>query len=227
VRAANYRVEDVRSNGRDTVEVEPKNLRVRYGLRFGAESMEEIGDVQRAGHVRTAFNSPFWPFVLATTSVGQEGLDFHLYCHAVVHWNLPANPVDLEQREGRVHRFKGHAIRKNVAAANAVAAFNTHGRDPWEALFAAARRGRQKGDGDLVPYWVYATEGGARIERYVPALPLSREIEKLEQLKRSLAVYRLAFGQPRQDDLAAYLARLSEDRKAEVVSELAVDLTPR
>ena len=26
--------------------------------------------------MRAAFNSPFWPFVLATTSVGQEGLDF-------------------------------------------------------------------------------------------------------------------------------------------------------
>src|SRR5699024_11013379 len=38
------------------------------------------------------FNSPFWPFVLASTSVGQEGLDFHTYSHAVVHWNLPPTP---------------------------------------------------------------------------------------------------------------------------------------
>jgi hypothetical protein len=227
VRAANYRVEDIRPNGGSNLEVEPKNLRVRYALRFGTNNVEESDDVQRTNQVRSAFNSPFWPFVLATTSIGQEGLDFHLYCHAVVHWNLPANPVDLEQREGRVHRFKGHAIRKNVARANAAAAFRTAGRDPWEALFTAARRGREKGDGDLVPYWVYATDGGARIERYVPALPLSREVEKLEQLKRSLAVYRLAFGQPRQDDLATYLGRLSDERKAEVVAELAVDLTPR
>jgi ERCC4-related helicase len=66
--------------------------------------------------VIAAFNSPFWPFVLASTSVGQEGLDFHHYSHAVVHWNIPANPVDLEQREGRVHRYQGHAVRRNVAA---------------------------------------------------------------------------------------------------------------
>jgi hypothetical protein len=33
----------------------------------------------------------------------------------------------------------------------------------------------------------------AWIERYVPSLPLSREVDKLEQLKRSLAVYRFAF----------------------------------
>ena len=35
---------------------------------------------------------PYWPFVLVSTSVGQEGLDFHPYCHVVVHWNLPKQP---------------------------------------------------------------------------------------------------------------------------------------
>ncbi len=35
--------------------------------------------------VRTAFNSPFWPFVLATTSASQKGIDFHRYCRCVVH----------------------------------------------------------------------------------------------------------------------------------------------
>src|SRR3954449_6642208 len=70
---------------------------------------------RRLGSGREAFNSPFRPFVLATTSIGQEGLDFHPYCYRVYHWNLPGNPVDLEQREGRVHRFKGHAVRLNVA----------------------------------------------------------------------------------------------------------------
>jgi hypothetical protein len=226
VRAANYRVEDIRADAANGLQAEQKNLRARFALRFGAQNAEEGSELQRASQIRYAFNSPFWPFVLATTSVGQEGLDFHLYCHAVVHWNLPANPVDLEQREGRVHRFKGHAIRKNVAAANRVAGFKTRGRDPWEELFKAARRGRAPGSSDLVPYWVYPTEGGAHIDRYVPALPLSREIEKLEQLKRSLAVYRLAFGQPRQDDLTAYLARIPESRREEIAVELRIDLTP-
>ena len=41
------------------------------------------------------------PFVLATTSIGQEGLDFHNYCRVIMYWNLPSNPMDLEQREGR------------------------------------------------------------------------------------------------------------------------------
>src|SRR5687768_7390850 len=83
---------------------------------------------------REAFNSPFWPFVLATTSVGQEGLDFHLYCHAVAHWNLPSNPVDMEQREGRVHRFKGHAVRKNIAQQHRHSADPALGGDRWTAM---------------------------------------------------------------------------------------------
>ncbi len=91
------------------------SLRSRFAMRFGTDRGENEQQQVRAEQVRIAFNSPFWPFVLATTSVGQEGLDFHQYCHAVVHWNLPSNPVDLEQHEGRVHRYKGHAIRKNLA----------------------------------------------------------------------------------------------------------------
>jgi len=77
---------------------------------------ETTGNVARADAVREAFNSPFRPFILASTTIEQEGLDFHTWCHAVVHWNLPANPVDLEQREGRVHRYKGHAVRRNVTS---------------------------------------------------------------------------------------------------------------
>ncbi len=89
----------------------------RFAVRYGGGRTEE-GAAQRTPEVRAAFNSPFWPFVLTTTSVGQEGIDFHWWCHSVMHWNVPGNPVDFEQREGRVHRYMGHAVRKNVAAAH-------------------------------------------------------------------------------------------------------------
>lgn len=62
----------------------------------------------RKENIRNAFNSPMRPFVLATTSIGQEGLDFHNYCRVIMHWNLPSNPIDV----GRILRtFK---IKKNV-----------------------------------------------------------------------------------------------------------------
>ncbi len=129
VRSVNYGADELLiENSR--LETKPLRLRVRFAMRFSVDQSDEEKKLQRSGAVRSAFNSPFWPFVLTSTSVGQEGLDFHQYCHAVVHWNLPANPVDLEQREGRVHRYKGHAIRKNVALKNRAAAFMRRVGDP-------------------------------------------------------------------------------------------------
>ena len=176
--------------------------------------------------MRAAFNSPFWPFVLASTSVGQEGLDFHHYCHAIVHWNLPSNPVDLEQREGRIHRYKGHAVRKNVAlkhGGESAAPFS----DRWATAFGKAEAERGTSASELVPYWVFPHENGAVIERHVPALPFSRDADRLTQLRGALALYRMVFGQPRQDELVNYLlARLPKDAVDQIVRELRIDLEP-
>ena len=141
----NFQVSD---SGR-TVRMETRKLRTHFALRLGDEATDDGSPATRADQVRKAFNSPFWPFVLATTSVGQEGLDFHTYCHAVAHWNLPSNPVDLEQREGRVHRYKGHAVRKNVGRAHGWAALESGDRDPWQAMFVAARHAAaEKGESE-------------------------------------------------------------------------------
>lgn len=150
----------------------------------------------RADSVRDAFNSPFRPFVLASTSIGQEGLDFHTWCHAVVHWNLPSNPVDLEQREGRVHRYKGHAVRKNIAERYGLAALSGiyAGGDPWQTLFQIASQRKSNGHSDLIPYWIFE-DGSSRVERRIPLLPYSKEIGKLKlkRLKEGLALYRMVF----------------------------------
>ncbi len=203
-------------------------FRSRFAMRFGEERADETGDKVRADEVRRAFNSPFWPFVLATTSVGQEGLDFHLYCHRVVHWNLPPNPVDLEQREGRVHRFKGHAVRKNVASRHSnIWRGILQSDDPWEETFSEAKRGRLSEENDLVPYWVYTAPNGAAIERYVPSYGLSRDIERFKSLKESLVLYRMVFGQPRQEELLSYLARIVPPEKIPLLAEqLKISLAP-
>lgn len=200
------------------IEIEPFRVRSRFAIRFGHLRDERGETVARRGGVREAFNSPFRPFILATTSIGQEGLDFHTYCHAVYHWNLPNNPVDLEQREGRVHRYKGHAIRKNLAESYGLSGLGRPlgddrdsgdpvRQDPWRKLFERAEEDRGEDVNDLVPYWIF-DRGSARVERRVPLLPFSREESLLEKLKRSLAVYRMVFGQPRQEDLLAYLSEL-------------------
>ena len=214
-------LQNVNLHAQDPLDPEAEHrMRCRFALPFGQYRSEDDQHLQRSSSVRAAFNSPFWPFILSTTSIGQEGLDFHLYCHAVVHWNLPANPVDLEQREGRVHRYLGHAVRKNLAA--------TYGdrvpsdtKDPWESIIDAAIAERDPTTNDLVPYWVF--EGDAKIERHVPSLPLSREEGRLHDLKRSLALYRMVFGQPRQEELLEWLRSSADDA---LTDSLRVDLTP-
>jgi hypothetical protein len=229
LRTASISVDDVGlSEAGRTVRPSARRMRCHFALRFGDERDDDADVRTRSDAVRKAFNSPFWPFVLASTSVGQEGLDFHTYCHAVVHWNLPSNPIDLEQREGRVHRFKGHAVRKNVATKHLAAAIASEAIDPWQAMFDAAQEGREPGTTDIVPYWVYVIEGGAQIERHVWSHSLSRDATRLHALLRSLAIYRMAFGQPRQDDLLKYLQeRLPEEELQRIARLAAIDISPR
>ncbi len=62
-----------------------------------------ISQEQRDSHLR-GFNSPFGPFVIIASSVGQEGIDLQRYCRSVIHYDLEWNPARIEQREGRVDR---------------------------------------------------------------------------------------------------------------------------
>jgi hypothetical protein len=86
-----------------------------------------------------------------------------------------------------------------------------------------AARAESDAHGDFAPYWVYP--GKAKIERHVLPYPLSRDSARLEQLKRDLALYRLAFGQPRQEDMLELLRR--NGVTADEVAAAALDLCPR
>lgn len=175
---------------------------VRFAVRYSNTKTDD-GDSNRMPDVRRAFNSPFWPFVLASTSVGQEGIDFHWWAHSVIHWNVPGNPVDFEQREGRVHRYLGHAVRKNVADAHAATVFRPRVVNPWEALFeaAAAHVAVQPADqaNEFAPHWIH--RGEHKIQRRLLDHPLSRDVPRTNQMLSGLAKYRLTLGQARQDDL--------------------------
>lgn len=216
IRTATNAVEQVTVAGSNIL-LDGHHINSHLAARYGRIQSNEQ-NAQRETTIRAGFNSPFRPFVLASTSVGQEGLDFHTYSHAIVHWNLPSNPVDLEQREGRVHRYKGHAVRKNVADVHGAAALDSQAADPWAAMFDAAVDARAEGDSDIKPFWIFTRPDGAVIERYVPALPLSREAQQYRRLLRTVGAYRAVIGQPRQDDLIKYVGGDAE--------WLRIDLTP-
>ena len=215
-----------RTRNRDADGPEEIRIRTVFALRFGHIRTEDDRHVSQDA-VRAAFNSPFRPFVLTSTSIGQEGLDFHPWCHRLVHWNLPGNPVDLEQREGRIHRYKGHAVRRNVAdddGRNALARWKS-GDDVWGLIFQLAERAARaagKHEDGLVPHWIAC--GEHRVERHVPLLPYTAEVDAFKRLKRQLAAYRVAFGQPRQEELITLLDHAGLD--VSQLEDWAIDLSP-
>lgn len=57
---------------------------------------------------------------------------------------------------------------------------------------------------------------------------MSQDLQFAEALRRSLAIYRMVFGQPRQDDLVEYLLRrLARDEVDKIVERVRVDVGPR
>lgn len=195
--------------------------RSHFALAFGDDvgadqgvSPEQSGSGRKTA-VREAFNSPFWPFVLSTTSVGQEGLDFHLFCRDIVHWNLPSNPVDLEQREGRINRRDGLAIRRAIARDWPIERIVQAGpgRSPnfWEHVFEIVKEApdMQRYKHGLYPHWIFEPSGDQVecIRRHLFFYADSEDAHRYEELKERLALYRLVFGQPRQQDLLDRIRR--------------------
>ena len=213
IRRATYRAHET------TLDRKQIQLSSRFALQYGGANQSDDGQAMRQGEVRQAFNSPFAPFVLASTSVGQEGIDFHWWCHSVVHWNLPSNPVDFEQREGRVNRFAGHAVRKNVAERHWVDVLASSDARAWRAAFEAAEH-MENGLGEFSPWWVYP--GSARIHRVIAAFPMSQDIAKYRRLTTALTLYRLTLGQPRQEDMVDLL----ESRGVGTGRVPTIDLSP-
>jgi len=231
--AINITASSINVDGLHTFRTErPKKMRCHYAVEFGSQRIETDEGRHRAASIREVFNSPFRPFVLATTSIGQEGLDFHSYCRRIVHWNLPSNPVDLEQREGRINRFKGLVIRQNLAqryGTSLIRAGANLTEDIWQKLFdyADQKERLEKGQCELIPFW-HVESDGVKIERVVPMYPFSRDQAKLEQILRTLAVYRLAFGQPRQAELVEHVLKnnLSAEEEQRVRENLIINLSP-
>ena len=97
----------------------------------------------------------------------------------------------------------------------------------WNEIFRRASADAPAGDRGLVPYWLYPLEKGAWIERRVPLYPLSRDEARFHALQRSLGAYRMVFGQPRQDELLAYLLDQIDPAKLERWSKvLMMDIAP-
>jgi hypothetical protein len=178
----------------------------------------------RADELRGAFNTPFWPNMLATTSIGQEGLDFHVWCDTLIHWDLCSNPVDLEQREGRIQRYGGLSIRRAIADRFGRKALKDTqlGESPWDTLASFAEQARPRDPSGLSPWWIFQ---GAQIHRYIFDVPLSAQDQQLSWLQKQRLLYRLVLGQPNQEDLVEYLAN-NEGIDSNFIQRYILNLSP-
>lgn len=201
---------------------EKYSMRKHFAVDFGSRQQTEK-NVEHAANVRSAFNSPFRPFVLASTSVGQEGLDFHWYCRKMIHWNLPSNPQNLEQREGRINRYKCLSVRRNISKLY-------KNIFSWNEMFSKASSELRGNNSEMVPFWYLPLNDNAfksikteKIERIVPMYPLSEDISRYYRLIKVLSLYRLTMGQPRQEEL---LQMIEGKISNEQIKQLLFDLSP-
>ena len=204
-------------------------LHMNYAAGFMESRARDGKGENRRSELRAAFNSPFRPFVLISTSVGQEGLDFHQYCRQIVHWNLPGNPIDFEQREGRVNRYKNLAVRQTLAKRyDGEVRF---GPKAWDDLFAIAEKRENDGNkpSGLLPYWgIRAGADAVPIQRLVYNYPFSKDGDLYDYLLRTMAEYRAVMGQPNQEELLGLLRkRIGENSTAfGNLEELFLNLCP-
>ncbi len=79
---------------------------------------------------------------------------------------------------------------------------------------------------DLIPFW-HIEADKYKIERIIPFYPFSRDRSKLSSLLRTLAIYRLTFGQPAKRNLSEHLlTNIPDERISEIRSRLMIDLSP-
>ena len=141
-----------------------------------------------------------------------------------MHWNLPSNPIDLEQREGRINRYLCHAIRQNLADSE-FGAFPFE-KSVWKETMDRATVALKQNHSDLIPYWCLPDDFPFKykIERIVPMYPYSQDRCRYDHLMDVLSVYRLTLGQPRQEELFETIHK--ENWNMDELKKLYINLSP-
>jgi hypothetical protein len=90
----------------------------------------------------------------------------------------------------------------------------------WDAVAELANKDHSDASG-LSPWWVLKD---AIVDRYVFNIPQGRDRHKFDMLREQRLVYRLALGQPNQEDLVEVLAK-SGPALREILRPLALNLS--
>lgn len=106
---------------------------------------------------------------------------------------------------GQNSKVASHAIRREIAKQTTIE-LDGHGSSPWDALSQAADRQHADSSG-LRPWWIMPN---ASIKNILLSVPTSDEAARFDWLREQVTLYRLALGQPNQEDLLEILNRTCE-----------------
>lgn len=104
-----------------------------------------------------AFNSPFFPNTMVSTSVLQEGVNLQYNCDTVYHYGIAWTPGDNEQRVGRIDRLFSKTERKIKKHDNATLDIyypyldNTFDRDQVAAFIQQKYKSEKTLDKCIIP----------------------------------------------------------------------------
>ena len=100
-------------------------------------------------------------------------------------------------------------------------------RGVWGKLFDVTQSRYKEDKTGMKPFW-YLDEGSTKIERFVPIHDLSKDQKKFRNLSKTLGLYRLTFGQPRQEELIDAIngSNLTSEELVFIQNDLLIDLSP-
>ncbi|MBN1311944.1 MAG: DEAD/DEAH box helicase, partial [Anaerolineae bacterium] len=122
------------TEAKDTLDYLVENLR-EWG--FSVVTIDGGMDVHKRIEAEKAFESPDMQVMVATEAAG-EGINLQ-FCHLMVNYDIPWNPTRIEQRLGRIHRYRQD---REVYMFNLVANNTREGR-VLEAVLAKLDRMRK------------------------------------------------------------------------------------
>jgi hypothetical protein len=136
----------------------------------------------------------------------------------------------------------GLSIRQNIAQdVSLSSAVRDAASNIWATIFAtlvASDESPSTKKHGLFPHWIYqalgesgeGTKGKEMVRRHLMFYARSSDVERYEQLKRSLSLYRLVFGQPRQQDiverLIATFPQMNPTEIGRVFAKYTINLSP-
>lgn len=178
---------------------------------FGSPQVETLfggASTEHREKIKQAFNDPESPLrILVATDTAAEGINLQTSCRYVIHYEIPWNPMRLEQRNGRVDR---HGQSREVYVHH----FTSNEETDLNFLSRVVNKVEQVRedlgsvgkviDNAVIEHFTDSQIGGGELDRRIEAMPDRRtDEEDLQDTDRgSEADYDKAFQQLRATEMA-------------------------